>query len=315
GGYADSRERERILARFESGDAIGGAEVAWKRKDGGRILVRRSGRAVRRGNGRIECFETIAEDITERRALEEQLRQSQKMEAIGQLTGGIAHDFNNLLTIILVNAQLIAKALPTERGDAHADLRDVMSAALRGRVMVQELLGFARRSSLDLQSTDLSGLVADLSGLLRRTPPADAEVGIAGGRRLAAGRGTGLGLATVYGLVKQHGAGIEVDTASGKGTRFRIYFPVAEHSAAAASRGEKGEPEIRGGTETILVVEDDDQLRRSAKRILEDAGYQVVTAADGQEALDVLRHQGPSIDLVLSDLVMPRLGGRALYDA
>jgi len=130
-----------------------------------------------------------------------------------------------------------------------------------------------------------------------------------------AGRGTGLGLATVYGLVKQHGAGIEVDTASGKGTRFRIYFPVAEHSAAAASRGEKGEPEIRGGTETILVVEDDDQLRRSAKRILEDAGYQVVTAADGQEALDVLRHQGPSIDLVLSDLVMPRLGGRALYDA
>src|SRR6266516_5891959 len=118
---------------------------------------------------------------TARRALEEQLRQSQKMEAIGQLTGGIAHDFNNLLTIILANAQLIAKALPTERGDAHADLRDVMSAALRGRVMVQELLGFARRSSLDLQSADLSGLVADLSGLLRRILPADVEVVIAGG--------------------------------------------------------------------------------------------------------------------------------------
>src|SRR5207245_10562576 len=105
-----------------------------------------------------------------------------------------------------------------------------------------------------------------------------------------AGRGTGLGLATVYGLVKQHGAGIEVDTASGKGTRFRIYFPVAEHSAAAASRGEKGEPEIRGGTETILVAEDADQLRRSAKPSLAHAGYQVVTAADGQEARDVLRH-------------------------
>ena len=397
--YADPTERERLIAGFDGGEAVRGAEVAWKRKDGKPILVRLSARAVRRADGRIECFETIAEDITERRALEEQLRQSQKMEAIGQLTGGIAHDFNNLLTIILANAQLIAKALPTERGDAHADLRDVMSAALRGRVMVQELLGFARRSSLDLQSTDLSGLVADLSGLLRRILPADVEVVIAGGvglpevradehaveqmlfnlatnardampnggvlriettrvelteeRRLAcgapalgeygclyvgdtgvgmdeetrrrmfepffttkpAGRGTGLGLATVYGLVKQHGAGIEVDTASGKGTRFRIYFPVAEHSAAAASRGEKGEPEIRGGTETILVVEDDDQLRRSAKRILEDAGYQVVTAADGQEALDVLRHQGPSIDLVLSDLVMPRLGGRALYDA
>ena len=397
--YADSRERERILARFDSGDAIRGAEVAWKRKDGGRILVRLSGRAVRRGNGRIECFETIAEDITERRALEEQLRQSQKMEAIGQLTGGIAHDFNNLLTIILANSQLIAKALPKERADAHADLRDVMSAALRGRVMVQELLGFARRSSLDLQPTDLAGLVTDLIGFLRRILPADVEIVTAsepdlpdvradghaaeqilfnlatnardampgGGvlrietapvylseeRRLAcgapsageyvclcvgdtgvgmddatrrrmfepffttkpAGRGTGLGLATVYGLVKQHGGGIEVDTALGNGTRFRLYFPVAGQNATSAARRRSGEPEVRGGSETVLVVEDDDQLRRSAKRILEDAGYQVVTAADGQEALEVLRQQGPAIHLVFSDLVMPRLGGRALLDA
>src|SRR2546429_4164410 len=130
-----------------------------------------------------------------------------------------------------------------------------------------------------------------------------------------AGRGTGLGLATVYGLVKQHGGGIEVDTAPGKGTRFRIYVPVAEQRAAAASRGQQREPQIRGGTETILVVEDDDQLRRSAKRILEDAGYQVVTAADGQAARDVLRHQGPSTGLVLSALVMPRLGGRAFSQA
>src|SRR3989441_270648 len=98
------------------------------------------------------------------------------MEAIGQLTGGIAHDFNNLLTIILANSQLIAKALPKERADAHADLRDVMSAALRGRVMVQELLGCARRSSLDLQPTDLAGLVTDLIGFLRRILPAEVEL-------------------------------------------------------------------------------------------------------------------------------------------
>src|SRR2546426_9097714 len=100
--------------------------------------------------------------------------------SIGQLTGGIAHDFNNLLTIILANAQLVAKALPVAHGDAHADLRDVMSAALRGRGMVQELLGFARRSSLDLQSADLGALVAELSGFLRRILPADVEVVIAG---------------------------------------------------------------------------------------------------------------------------------------
>src|SRR6266516_4600848 len=392
--YADPSERERGIARFDGGDAIRGVEVAWKRKDGQRILVRLSARAVRRPSGRIEYFETIAEDVTERRALEEQLRHSQKMEAIGQLTGGIAHDFNNLLTIILANAQLVAKALPAGHGDAHADLRDVMSAALRGRVMVQELLGFARRSSLDLQSADLGGLVAELSGFLRRILPADVEVVIAGStglpearadvhateqilfnlatnardampnggvlrietaratlteeRQLAcgapapgeyvclyvgdtgvgmdeetrrrmfepffttkpAGRGTGLGLATVYGLVKQHGGGIEVDTGPGKGTRFRIYFPVADHPAAAATRGEAGTPDVRGGTETVLVVEDDDQLRRSAKRILEDAGYQVVTAADGQEALELLGQRGPAVHLVFSDLVMPRLGGR-----
>src|SRR2546426_3572942 len=146
------------------------------------ILVRLSGRAVRQRDGSIETFETLAEDVTERRQLEEQLRQSQKMEAIGQLTGGIAHDFNNLLTIILANAELIARALPMERADAQADLRDVISAALRGRVMVKELLGFARRSSLNLTGVDLSGVLADLSGMLRRILPADVEIVTAGDR-------------------------------------------------------------------------------------------------------------------------------------
>jgi two-component system, cell cycle sensor histidine kinase and response regulator CckA len=397
--YADPQERERLLARFSGGDSVQGAEVVWKRQSGERILVRLSGRAVRRAGGRIDCFETIAEDITERRVLEEQLRQSQKMEAIGQLTGGIAHDFNNLLTIILANAQLLSRAIPLQDGQAQADLRDVMSAALRGRVMVKELLGFARRSSLDLQPMDLGGMMSELSGFLRRILPADVEVVIAAdadlpevradvqaveqilfnlvtnardampdggvlrldttGVRLVeelrttsgtvapgsyvrlcvgdtgtgideetrrhmfepffttkpAGKGTGLGLATAYGLVKQHGAWIDVESAPGKGARFHIYFPVANRGSGPGAGRPTREPEVRGGSETILVVEDDDQLRRSAKRILEEAGYQVVTTADGQEALEVLRHQGAAIHLVLSDLVMPRLGGRALFDA
>ncbi|PYP01215.1 MAG: hypothetical protein DMD57_14540 [Gemmatimonadetes bacterium] len=395
--YADSEERRRILARFDSDDVVEGIEVLWRRRDGGEILVRLSGRAVRRPDGAIDCFETIAEDVTERRALEEQLRQSQKMEAIGQLTGGIAHDFNNLLTIILANAQLVAKVLPSGQADAHADLRDVMSAALRGRVMVKELLGFARRSRLDLQPVNLGGLISDLSGFLRRILPADVEIVMSGGdefpevradvlaaeqilfnlatnardampdggvlrietshahltedQRLVCGavragehvclavgdtgigmdeetqarifepffttkppgKGTGLGLATVYGLVKQHGGGIEVDSEPGKGTRFRIYFPIAD-GVAVAVRPRAGVAEVRGGRETVLVVEDDDQLRRSAKRILEAAGYQIVTAADGLEALEALR-QATGVQLVFSDLVMPRLGGHALYDA
>jgi len=394
--YADAEERRRILARFDSDDVVEGIEVLWKRRDGGEILVRLSGRAVRRPDGAIDCFETIAEDVTERRALEEQLRQSQKMEAIGQLTGGIAHDFNNLLTIILANAQLVAKVLPSGQADAHADLRDVMGAALRGRVMVKELLGFARRSRLDLQPVNLGGLISDLSGFLRRILPADVEIVISGGEELPEvradvlaaeqilfnlatnardampdggvlrietsrahltedqrlvcgavradehvclavgdtgigmdedtqarifepffttkppGKGTGLGLATVYGLVKQHGGGIEVDSEPGKGTRFRIYFPIADEVAVAV-RPRAGVAEVRGGRETVLVVEDDDQLRRSAKRILEAAGYQIVTAADGLEALEALRQTG--VQLVFSDLVMPRLGGHALYDA
>ena len=395
--YADPGERVRLLSRFDTEDVVEGAEVTWKRKEGERILVRLSGRAVRRGDGGIECFETIAENVTERRALEAQLRQSQKMEAIGQLTGGIAHDFNNLLTIILANSQLLAKALPSDHANAQADLRDVMAAALRGRVMVKELLGFARRSSLELQAVRLDGLIADLSGLLRRVLPADVEMVISGDADLPevridvhaaeqilfnlvtnardampkggvlriettrvhlgeeqrracgaqhagdhiclsvgdtgvgmddvtrahmfepffttkpAGKGTGLGLATVHGLVKQHGAGIEVDSKRGSGTRFRLYFPVAEVSDTERPHP-VSEVAVRGGHETILIVEDDDQLRRSAKRILEEAGYQVVSAADGLEALDALR-QADGVRLVFSDMVMPRLGGRALLDA
>jgi PAS domain S-box-containing protein len=397
--YADPTERARILARFDgASDPIDGVEVVWKRRDGRQIMVRLAGRAVRRPDGTIDCFETIAEDVTERRALEEQLRQSQKLEAIGQLTGGIAHDFNNLLTIILANAQLLGKAIPQTLENAHADLRDVMSAALRGRVMVKELLGFARRSSLDLQPVELAGFVTDLSGFLRRILPADVEIVVAGGEdvpevradmhaaeqilfNLAAnardampdggvlrfetsrvqlteeqrqacgalragehvclavddtgigmdattrarmfepffttkppGKGTGLGLATVYGLVQQHGGGIDVHSEPGKGTRFRIYFPIATEAATAIRRRAAGEVEVRGGSETVLVVEDDHQLRRSAKRILEEAGYQVLTAADGLEALEALR-QTTGVRVVFSDLVMPRLGGRALYDA
>jgi PAS domain S-box-containing protein len=396
--YVDAEVRDRVVASASADGPPTEKEVEWKRKDGTRILVRLSGRAVRGSDGTVASFETMADDITERRLLEDQLRQSQKVEALGQLTGGIAHDFNNLLTIILANAELVRRTMSAEHQDEHADLRDLISAALRGRVMIKELLGFARRTSLDLEPLQLNEVVSALSGMLRRIVPADIEIVVAAGddtpesradhqaveqivfnlatnardampgggvlrietRRAqlteeqrtalgaktplwaclsvedtgvgmdeatrqrmfepffttkSTGKGTGLGMATVHGLVKQHGAIIEVDTAPGRGTCVKIYFPAIAPGAAATGAGVDRGRDVRGGTETILVVEDEGDLRRVAKRILEQAGYQVLTAADGQEALDVLRQQPSPIHLVLSDLVMPRLGGRGLYDA
>jgi CheY-like chemotaxis protein len=127
------------------------------------------------------------------------------------------------------------------------------------------------------------------------------------------GKGTGLGMATVYGLVKQHGGAIDVESAVGKGTRIKVYLPAVAPGAEALHQRARDGRQLQGGTETILVVDDESDLRRAAQRILERAGYRVLTAADGQEALDVLR--GQPIHLVLSDLVMPRLGGRGLYEA
>jgi len=368
-------------------------QAVWRRKDGDPITVRLYGRSVRHEDGRVECHEVFAEDVSERRGLEEQLRQAQKMEAIGQLTGGIAHDFNNLLTIILANAELLS------RGPDEESLRDIVSAAVSGRLMVNQLLGFARRSTLTLEPVHLGQLVTDLAAVLRRVLPADIELlvfadedlpevaadghaveqillnlvnnasdAMPGGGVLRletsctwisdaqrevlgpgsasefvclavddtgagmdeatrqrafepffttkpVGKGTGLGLATVYGLVKQHGGFVQIDSAPGAGTRLRIYFPVAEEATRRRASGshERLELAAGGGKETILVVEDQAQLRRASVYTLEHAGYTVLAAGDGVEALHILRQHPAPIHLVFTDLVMSRLGGRGLH--
>ncbi|MFN2571380.1 MAG: PAS domain S-box protein [Gemmatimonadales bacterium] len=393
--FKDAGARARYMAQMN--DAAGAVETqaVWRRKDGDAITVRMYGRSVRHEDGRIECHEVFAEDVSERRGLEEQLRQAQKMEAIGQLTGGIAHDFNNLLTIILANAELLA------RGPDEASLRDIVSAAVSGRLMVNQLLGFARRSSLTLESLHLGALLNDLAAVLRRVLPADLELlvfadedlpevsadghaveqillnlvnnardampdggvlrletsctwisdahrdvlgpgaaseyvclavddtgaGMDEATRQRAfepffttkpiGKGTGLGLATVYGLVKQHGGFVQIDSAPGAGTRLRIYFPVAEETSRRRASGVQvvvdDEITAHRGRETVLVVEDQAQLRRATTYTLERAGYSVIPAGDGLEALQLLRQPPAPIHLVFTDLVMGRLGGRGLY--
>ncbi len=332
-----------------------------------------------------------------RRALEGQLRQAQKMEAIGQLTGGIAHDFNNLLTIILSNVELVkSDLLPGEEGAP--DLAEIEAAARKGAAMVRKLLAFSRTGQLELGPVELTRLVRDLSEMLRRllpetiavrvtaardAPPVLADPGAVeqillnlatnardamplggaldivvesrlldeefrdamgesraglyvclavadtgGGMEPAVlerlfepffttkppGVGTGLGMAMVYGLVRQHGGLVDVETAPRRGTTVRVYFPAAARGEAPA-RPRESPPPGAGGSETILLVEDEAGIRRVAQRALERAGYRVLTAEDGVEGLDVVRAHGGEIRLVVSDVVMPRCGGPELREA
>ena len=335
----------------------------------------------------------IRDGVTRLHALEAQLRQSQKMEAIGQLTGGIAHDFNNLLTAILTNADLLADALPASKPEAHAELDDLRRAAHRGAELIRKLTTFSRRDRVELVLVDPAGLMWEATRLLRRVVPEHIElqtqiakdlpaiqadpasleqvlVNLATNARDAmpkggvlriealaltmdaaecrsvgwgrpgpyvrlvvsdnglgmdaetlerifepffttkpVGEGTGLGMSIVYGLLQQHGAYLKVDSEPGKGTRVEMRFLPADAPAPAAPGGEDAAREPPGGTETILLVEDNEGVRAATQRILERGGYHVVTATNGEDALQLYQVHHREIALVLADIVMPRMGG------
>jgi PAS domain S-box-containing protein len=391
--YAAPEDRDALIACYRDAVRVIGVEVRWKRQDGRLLTVRLSGRPVHNEAGRLDCFEMIAEDVTEQRALETQLRQAQKMEAIGQLTGGIAHDFNNELSVIILNAQLVADALEGGASVRAEDVRDIEDAAKRAATMTKQLLGFSRRADLTFAPTDLAHVASRLSGALRRLVPENIELrlvaddavsavradpgaveqmllnlitnardamphggllevavhersGIGGDADAArryvcvsvrdtgvgmdegtrsrifepffttkpVGVGTGLGLAMVYGLMRQHDGFVDVESAPGAGATFRLCFPATAQAAAARPRRDSRRL-AHDGTETILLVEDEDALRRVTRRALERHGYQVLTAANGGEALRVFRERAGRIDLVVSDLVMPVMGGAQLYHA
>jgi PAS domain S-box-containing protein len=396
--YADAADFQRVVDRCRESDHIEGMEVEWRRRDGSTITVRVSGRVVRSVDVDEDSFEMIAEDVTDQRALEAQLRQAQKMEAIGQLSGGIAHDFNNILTVILANADLIAAGLPPAFGELKGDLVDLQNAARRGSAMVRKLLGFSRQEMLAFQTVDITQLADDLLGTLRRLLPETIEIQHLGEKGLCKiqadpgaieqilvnmatnsrdampkggllrietrrgwldehhkttrgwgepgeyvclgvsdtgegmderalekifepffttkppGKGTGLGMAMVYGLVKQHGGYVDVRSAPGEGTTVQIYFPITLDEAQIAPDPRDAD-DLRGGNETILLVEDEAPIRRSAMRVLEQYGYTVLPADDGKEALKVFHERQDDIALVISDVVMPRLGGHGLYQA
>jgi PAS domain S-box-containing protein len=333
-------------------------------------------------------------DLTRQRDLENQLRQSQKMEAVGQLTGGIAHDLNNILTVVLADADLLAEQLP-QYPEVKEDLDDLRAAARRGATMIRKLLSFSRASKLSLVNVDLGPAIADLTPVIQRMMAANVEVTFkdtGAGRvlvdagaleqivlnlatnsrdalprggiiRLETGRallsandterwiregayvylkvsdngigmdertqsrmfepffttkdtsqGAGLGMAMVYGLVKQHEGFITTDSSAGRGTTVTIYLPPAPAFVDTAPES-KAKPEFARpeGGEMILLVEDEVALQRAAQRILERLGYRVIVALNGEAALEVLGQRGGEVDLVISDLSMPRLGGPELY--
>ena len=309
-------------------------------------------------------------DVSERERLEEQLRQSQKLEAIGRLAGGIAHDFNNILAAVLSNAQLLQETQPGQEAN------DIEDAARRGATLVRQLLEFSRGESPAPGPVNLGEVVMAMAPMLRRligrevelvfdVTSSDAVVWLDRGQleqvilnlvinardampeggsvrvetwveedaavmRVSdtgmgmdaetrakvfepffttkpRGRGTGLGLATVYGIVTKAGGEIDVDSLPGAGTRMQVRLPVANQTVALTSPADT--PLMRDDAKLVLVVDDEDALRMSIARFLERRGFRVLAARDGLDALAALAEHDWQVDLVLTDIVMPRLGG------
>ena len=382
-------DRDRVAAAVRQ-QATGTYDIEYRinRPDGAIRWIHDRAFRVLDTNGNIYRIAGIAEDVTDRRRLEEQFRQAQKMEAIGQLAGGIAHDFNNLLTIVTMQCSLLLSEM-SHNTEIAPGLQQVLDAANRGVALTRQLLTFSRRGlQEDARPIDLADQLGAMTKLLRRILGEQIEVdaqlprGLAmvladpgkmeqvlmnlvinardampnGGRlgvridlvsvdeehatqhpsarvgrfvRLSvadtgcgippdvlprifepffttkeAGKGTGLGLATVFGIVLQHRGWIEVDSTIGVGTTFRVYLPELNRPVA---RPAITTPQLSkaGGHETILLVEDEDMVRSIAVEALRRDGYRVLEARTGAEALRLCRDNSTKIDLMLTDVVMP----------
>jgi two-component system, cell cycle sensor histidine kinase and response regulator CckA len=338
----------------------------------------------------------VPQDGTRRKQLEDQLRQAQKMEAVGMLAGGIAHDFNNLLTIINGYSQMLLGNLP-ENDENRTSVEQIMKAGERAAELTRQLLTFSRRQVVRPKVLDLNAIVAGTAVMLRRLIGEHIELRIVEGPDLgkvhadagqleqvilnlavnsrdamprggtliletqnveldeeyagprntlkpgryvmlavtdsgigmdaqtrshlfepffttkAQGKGTGLGLSTVYGIVKQSGGDIAVYSEPGHGTCVKIYFP-AVSEVVTEEAAENGQSKALAGSETVLIVEDEEAVRKLLRRTLEKQGYRLLVAASGIEALDLLRHHEGPVHLLITDVIMPQMGGRQLAE-
>jgi PAS domain S-box-containing protein len=391
--YFATEDRERLLETLRERSSITNYECRMRRKDGSPVWVLENISLLRDEQG-TEFLEGTVSDVTERRHLEEQLRQSARMQVAGQLAGGLAHDFNNLLTGILGNASLALLRLPAD--DPNRDLLQAIDqAASRAAELTGQLLGFTKQSTLRPRPLDLNDTVSEVVGLMQHTlgERIDIEVNMArdiatvradpgqmnqvllnlclnardampnGGRltlttenvtlsadqsrwhimarpgrfsrlRVAdtghgmsaevqtrifepffstkgPGKGVGLGLAMAFGIVQQHEGWIECHSEVGRGTHFDIYLPRCDDQQTADPQPP---PQLGAlasrGSETVLLVDDDEMIRRLGEAVLTQYGYRVLLAADGWEALDLFQQERTAVSVILLDLTLPKLSGQ-----
>jgi two-component system cell cycle sensor histidine kinase/response regulator CckA len=385
----------QMMRRIVNEEPLQHFEISMLRKDGRRTLLEASARLIR-SNGKKEGVQGIARDVTERRQLENMVRQSQKLEAIGRLSGGLAHDFNNLLCVISGHAEMLSERLePTST--ALKSVNQIKKAADSAASLTRQLLAFSRKQVFHPQTLDLNAIVVESEKLLGRligehiefftaldptlgkvrvdpvqieqvlvnlilnardampqggkltieTSNIDLEEKHESKRSLIPagsyvmfamtdtgcgmdeetqsrifepfyttkelGKGTGLGLATVYGIVKQSGGFIWVYSEHGRGTTFKVYLPRVENPVTQV-RPSKRQMEASKGTETVLLVEDAEPLRVLIREFLKFNGYTVLEAENGNEAIRIAGAFGGPIHLLLTDVVMPRMGGQQLAE-
>ena len=388
--HEDARAREVFLDQLRREGSLVNHEMRLRRKDGTVLWVIENVSVLRADDDRGEVILGTLFDMTERRKLEEQLLQSQKMEAIGRLAGGIAHDFNNILTAVSGYTELLIGQLAA--GDPRREsAEEIRQAGERAAALTQQLLAFSRRQVLEPRVLDLNAVIANMERMLRRVIGEDIELttslstglwrtradpaqieqailnlvvnardamprggqltletanveldakysgGAPGPHVMLAvsdngvgmdpeqqarlfepfyttkdrGKGTGLGLSTTYGVVKQSGGSIWVYSERGQGTTFKIYLPRSEHPLDEPAESPVLAAPLNG-TETALLVEDEPEVRGLVEKILRMYGYTVLSAASPAEAIALSKNRAATIDILVTDVIMPGMNGREL---
>jgi two-component system, cell cycle sensor histidine kinase and response regulator CckA len=400
--YANPEDYDRFLEDLQKNESLKDYELVLKKKDGTKLTAHVTALALKDNNNKIIAHEGIIRDITDKRLLEQQLFQSQKMDSIGMLAGGIAHDFNNILTAMNGYAEMVLMGLNKDDPN-YKRVNNILQGGKQAENLVKQLLAFSRKQFIETKVTDINVIIGELEPIFRKVVTEDIKLqinlkdginyiksdpvqiqqimvnlianaghaikqvndntkdklisistdeilandkfikdhpgskpgkyilisvkdnGIGIDKRTInkifdpffttkkEGEGTGLGLSTVYGIVKQNNGNIYVDSILSKGTTFEIYWPITKENITKTNKSES-KIEFKNRCETILFVEDDQNVRELAIDALISLGYEVYEATNGIKALEVVEKNGliDKIDLMITDMVMPEMGGEEL---